>query len=171
MSGLHPGIIMGDMDKPLGSVVAEAMEYERQENEALAAQERLEEQERQAKENKSECEVEMPPKVALLAFKADQEQEQEETQKTGFQPVSEEEKRKGAALYVRRLFLMQTLMTDERKKALKKQNDENIRKIIRFQEQDPYYKITYPTPESSKKIIAFQYWKRRILLGNVHYGR
>ena len=94
--------------------------------------------------------VEAPPRVALSAF----EENKEIKKPVAFKPVSAEEKRKGAQMYVQRL-------AGERdfKQECKKQNEENIRLIIRFQEQRPTNPCT--------KQVAFDYWARRILLDRV----
>ena len=98
----------------------------------------------------SEEEQKTPSEVALLTLKEENNQET----RACFKPVSDEEKRKGAALYVRHLVLEDKLKEEHRKF-----NTETIRLIISFQEKRPQ--------NPCSKQTAFDYWARRILLERV----
>ena len=146
MSEIHPGVIIGDREKSVVAALSEAREYDRLEHEAIVAQEKLEEKERT--QGNHETETLMLATFLMLPFK------ESATPKVAFKPVSDEEKRKGAALYAQHLVSESKLKEEHRNF-----NTETIRLIISFQEKRPQ--------NPCSKQTAFDYWARRMLLERV----
>lgn len=139
MSGLHPGFIAGDLDKTVGQALGEIAEYDRQEKEAIAAQEEMEETERN-----NEAEGEIPPKIALSAF----EEKRDVINEHPFKPVSAEEQKKGAAMYAQLLLMKVTA---------KKRMMDSVDMVIKLQK----------VPSAQHSAAAYAFWKRQMLLGRV----
>ena len=149
MSGLHPGFIAGDLDKSVGQALCEIAEYDHQEKETIAAQEKMEEATRN---NMSGAEI--PPKdPAIVRLNNDVHSTTvKPIKESHFVPVSEDEKRKGAAMYAKLLWIRRNAEI-----AAKKRMNESVDTILKFQRE-------WKAPNSA---AARAYWQRQILLGRV----
>ena len=125
MSGLNPGFIANDLGEDVENAVHEDAENGRYEENG----------------------TEIPPKISLLTFK-----ENEEIITGTFKPVSAEEQKKGAAMYVQLL-----LIERDAEIAAQKRLKEGVDTLIKLQN----------SKQPKQSAVARAYWQRQILLGRV----